>query len=52
MKLSLLFIVMDLLTSLAYAILFVHGKLCQFSNSKGSIALTNLPVTVPVTAAR
>ena len=34
MKLNLLFIVMDLLTLLAYPILFVHGKLRQVSRSK------------------
>ena len=31
MKLNLLFIVMDVLTLLAYLIVFVHGKLLQFS---------------------
>jgi hypothetical protein len=31
MKLNLLFIVMELLTVLAYPIVFVHGKLRQFS---------------------
>jgi NADH:ubiquinone oxidoreductase subunit 3 (subunit A) len=31
MKLNLLFIVMDLLTILAYPIVFVYGKLRQFS---------------------
>jgi hypothetical protein len=34
MKLNLLFIVMDLLTILAYPIVFVHGKLRQFQNQK------------------
>lgn len=52
MKLSLLFIVMDLLTLLAYPIVFVHGKLRQFSKSKESIPLANLLVTVPVTQGR
>jgi len=47
MKLHLLFIVMDLLTLLAYPIVFVHGKLREFS--KESIPLANLLVTVPVT---
>jgi len=37
MKLNLLFIVMDLLTVLAFPIVFVHGKLRQFSKSKESI---------------
>lgn len=49
MKLSLLFIVMDLLTLLAYPIVFVHNKLRQFSKSKASIPVPNLLVTVPVT---
>jgi hypothetical protein len=40
MKLKLLFIVMDLLTILAYPIVFMHGKLRQFSKLK----------KVPVTA--
>jgi len=47
-KLSLLFIIMDLLTLLAYPIVFVHGKLHQFSKSKESIPVPNLLVTVPV----
>jgi hypothetical protein len=42
MKLNLLFIVMDLLTLLAYPIVFVYGKLRQFSKSKESITLANL----------
>ena len=48
MRLSLLFIVMDLLTLLAYPIVFAHGKLRQFSNSKENIPLANLLVIVPV----
>jgi hypothetical protein len=51
-KLSLLFIIMDLLTILAYPIVFVHGKLSQFSKSKESIPVPNLLVTVPVTVGR
>ena len=39
MKLNLLFIVMDLLTLLAYPIVFAHGKLGQFSKSNESITL-------------
>jgi hypothetical protein len=42
MKLSLFFIVMELLTLLAYPIVFVHSKLRQFSKSKESIPLPNL----------
>jgi hypothetical protein len=45
MKLNLLFIIMDLLTLLAYPILFVHGKLRQFSRSKENMALANLLIT-------
>jgi len=48
MRLSLLFIVMDLLTLLAYPIVFAHGKLRQFSNSRESIPLANLVAIVPV----
>jgi len=42
MKLNLLFVVMDLLTLLAYPIAFVHGKLSRFSKSKESISLPNI----------
>jgi hypothetical protein len=52
MKLNLLFIVMDLLTLLAYPIVFVHGKLRQFSKSEESIPLANAFVTVAVTPGR
>ena len=52
MKLSLLFIVMDLLTLLAYPIMFVHGKLRQFSKSKENIPGPNLLVVVAVTPDR
>ena len=45
MKLNLLFIVMDLLTILAYPIVFVHSKLRQFSKLKESTALNNLLIT-------
>ncbi len=41
MKLNLLFILMDLLTLLAYPILFVYGKIRQLSRSKESMALVN-----------
>ncbi|MBK8616703.1 MAG: hypothetical protein IPN96_06250 [Anaerolineales bacterium] len=34
MKLNLIFIVMDLLTLLVYPVVFMHGKLRQFSKSK------------------
>jgi len=52
MKLNLLFIVMDLLTLLAYPIVFVHGKIRQFSKSKENIALSNLLVNSSVTPGR
>jgi hypothetical protein len=52
LNLSLLFIVMDLVTLLAYPIVFVHGKLHQFSKSKESIPVANLLVTVPATSER
>ena len=45
MKLNLLFIVMDLLTILAYPFVFVYGKLRQFSKFKESAAPINLLVT-------
>ena len=49
MKLNLFFIVMDLLTILAYPIVFVYGKLRRFSKLKESVTLTNLAVTGSVT---
>ena len=52
MKLNLLFIVMDLLTVLAYPIVFVHGKLRQFSRPEESTPRVNLLVPVPVKAGR
>ncbi len=52
MKLNLLFIVMDLITLLAYPILFVHGKLRPFSKSAESITLANLLVSGSVIADR
>jgi hypothetical protein len=45
MKLNLLFIVMDLLTILAYPIVFVHGKLHQFSKVKEHISPNKLLAT-------
>jgi len=52
LKLNLLFIVMDLLTLLAYPIVFVHSRLRQFSKSKESIQLANLLGTGLITAGR
>jgi NADH:ubiquinone oxidoreductase subunit 3 (subunit A) len=48
MKLNLLFIVMDLLTILAYPIVFMYGKLRWFSKLKESIPLTHLLVPVAI----
>ena len=49
MKLNLLFIVLYVLTILAYPVVFVHGKLSWFSKSKGSFPVTILlvPVALP-----
>jgi len=41
MKLNLLFFVMDLLTILAYPIVFFHGQLRQLSKPKENITLAN-----------
>jgi len=49
MKLNLIFIVMELLTLLAYPIVFVHGRLRRFSKSKERIPVSNLSMIVPVT---
>ena len=48
MKLNFLFIVLDILTILAYPIVFVLGKLGQFSRSKESIPSVILLVPCPV----
>ena len=45
MKLNFLFIVMDVLTVLAYAIVFMHMKLRQFSKSIAGIALAHFLLT-------
>ena len=50
MKLNLLFIIMDLLTLLAYPILFVYSKMHQYSRSKENMALANLLITGSVVA--
>ena len=52
MKLNLLFIVMDLLTLLAYPIVFVHGKLRRFYKLKESILVPKFFAVVPVTPGR
>ena len=48
MKLSLLFIVMDFLTLLAYPIVYVYGKLRPVAKNQKSIPLANLLVTSSV----
>ena len=50
MNLNLLFIIMDLLTLLAYPILFVYSKIRRLSRSKENIALVNLLITGLATA--
>jgi hypothetical protein len=52
MKLNLLFIVMDLLTLLAYPIVFVQGKLYQLLRSKQSMPLPSQWVGIPVSPVR
>ena len=52
LKLNLLFVVMDLLTLLAYPIVFVHGKLRQFVKPKESTSLAQFFVILPVTPKR
>jgi hypothetical protein len=52
LKLNLLFIAMDFFTFLAYPIVFVQGKLRQFSKSKERFTLANLIVTGSVTSGR
>lgn len=44
MKLNLLFIVMDLLTLMAYPIVFMYGKLRRFPKLKESTVLANILV--------
>ena len=48
LKLKLLFVVMDLLTLLAYLIVFVHSKLRRVSKSKERMPVPNLLIIVPV----
>jgi hypothetical protein len=45
MKLNLIFIAMDLLTLLAYPVVFLHGKLREFFKSKEGPAPDNLLIT-------
>ena len=48
MKLNLLFMVMDVLTLLAYPIVFVHAKLHQFAKLKEGIRSANVFVILPI----
>ena len=52
MKLNMLFIVMDLLTVLAYPIVFVHGKLRHYLKPKESIHPPNSWVVAPIVLER
>jgi hypothetical protein len=52
MRLSLLFIVMDLLTLLAYPIVYVHGRLRQFSKPKEYTKLPTSLLIGPIMARR
>ena len=52
MKLKALFIVMDLLTILAYPIVYLHGRLRQNPKPEEGIHLANLLVTGLVTPVR
>ncbi len=51
-KLKVFFIAMDLLALLAYPIVFVYGRLCQFSKSKESMTLASSLVADSVIAGR
>ena len=51
-RLSLLFVAMDLLTLIVHPIVFVYGKLRQFSKSAEDIALANFLVISPVARQR
>jgi hypothetical protein len=46
MKLNLLFLVMDLLTILAYPFAFLHGKLRQFLRTKEGPTSNKIMVTL------
>ena len=52
MKLNLIFIVMDLLTLLAYPIVYAYGKVRTFAKSKEGIRVANILSVSPVTPAR
>jgi hypothetical protein len=52
MKLNLLFILMDLLTVLAYPVVFMHGKLHKFSKLEDGISPVNFLLLIPAEAGR
>ena len=52
MKLNLLFIAMDLLIILAYPIVYLHGKLRQFSKPKENVTLANSLLMCAISANR
>ena len=52
MKLNLLFVVMDLLTLLAYPIVYAHGKLHPAAKSKETITMATLLVANSITPGR
>ena len=52
MKLKFVFIVMDALTLLVYPIVYVDGKLRQFSKSKENILQAKFSLTNSVTTVR
>ena len=49
MKLSLLFMVLELLTLLAYPIVFVQSRLLRFSKSREGISVSKSSMIAPVT---
>lgn len=52
MKLNFLFLLMELLTLLAYPIVFAHGKLRQYLKPKEGFHLVNVSMIVLVTPER
>jgi NADH:ubiquinone oxidoreductase subunit 3 (subunit A) len=52
MKLNLIFIVMDVLTVLAYPIVYVYGKLRLFAKTKESITPANELITSSIAPVR
>jgi hypothetical protein len=50
MKLNLLFILMDLLTVLAYPVVFMHGKLRKFSKLEDGNSPINILLQIPAEA--